>query len=84
MGEQRNEHRPRTFKGGTIDFGVGTFDCTVRNLTVQGALLDTVSPFGLPDCQSAWGPDADRLDKSLMHVGLKGSMFGADLQSTHT
>ena len=49
MDEQRNEHRPRTFKGGTIDFGVGTFDCTVRNLTAQGALLDTASPFGLPD-----------------------------------
>src|SRR5436309_16064280 len=29
MVEQRSSQRNRTLKGGTIDFGVGTFDCTV-------------------------------------------------------
>jgi hypothetical protein len=32
-----------------------------------------------PDCYSAWGPHADRHDKSLIHIVLKGSRFGADL-----
>jgi len=49
MIEHRARHRNRTFKAGTIDFGVGTFDCTVRNLTDGGAMLETASPFGIPD-----------------------------------
>ena len=49
MSEQRAKHRNRTYKTGTVDFGVGTFDCTVRNLTDRGAMLEASSPFGLPD-----------------------------------
>lgn len=29
-------------------------------------------------CLSAWGPDADRHDKSLNHTTLEGSCFGYD------
>lgn len=49
MNEQRITPRNRTLKSGAIDFGIGTLDCTVRNLTDQGAMLETASPFGLPD-----------------------------------
>jgi len=47
--DHRANHRNRTYKAGAIDFGLGTFDCTVRNLTDKGASLETASPFGLPD-----------------------------------
>ena len=49
MKDHRASHRNRTYQSGSIDFGVGTFDCTVRNLTDKGAMLETASPFGLPD-----------------------------------
>ena len=49
MVDRRTSHRNRTYKAGTIDFGIGSFDCTVRNLSDKGASLETASPFGLPD-----------------------------------
>jgi hypothetical protein len=36
------------------------------------------------DCYSAWGPDADRHDKSLIHMTLEGSCFGANLHTRTT
>jgi hypothetical protein len=48
-----NEHRvaPRhkVVKAGTIEFGGGGIDCTVRNLSASGAALDVVSPVGIPE-----------------------------------
>ena len=49
MEDHRASRRNRTYKAGVIDFGFGSFDCTVRNLTDKGASLETASPFGLPD-----------------------------------
>jgi hypothetical protein len=53
MGEQeerRKLHRARTLKGGRIVFnrGFGAAECTVRNLTDFGALLEIGEVFGLP------------------------------------
>ena len=36
-------------KAGTIEFGGGVIDCTVRNLSDSGAALDVVSPVGIPE-----------------------------------
>jgi hypothetical protein len=36
-------------KAGTISFGGGAIDCTVRNLSNTGAALDVISPVGIPD-----------------------------------
>jgi hypothetical protein len=55
MTEPQTEHRqtPRrsTLKGGRIVFNSGrsTFDCTVRNLSRQGAKLQVGSSLGIPD-----------------------------------
>lgn len=49
MEDHRASHRNRTYKAGSIDFGLGLLDCTVRNLTDKGASLETASPFGFPD-----------------------------------
>ena len=49
MVEKRVTHRNRVFKTGTIEFGDGAIDCTVRNLSNTGAALDVNSPAGIPD-----------------------------------
>lgn len=36
-------------KGGTIEFGGGAIDCTVRNFSDTGAALDVTSPVGIPE-----------------------------------
>jgi len=48
MNEHRIAARRRVLKGGKIEFGGGTIDCTVRNLSDTGAALDVPSPVGIP------------------------------------
>jgi hypothetical protein len=49
MDERRTKQRHRVLKAGTIEFGGGAIDCTVRNLSDFGAALDVTSPIGIPD-----------------------------------
>jgi hypothetical protein len=50
MDENRRSQRQRTFKGGSIIFGLATaVDCTVRNMSASGACLEIRSPVGIPD-----------------------------------
>jgi hypothetical protein len=49
MSEKRAAVRYRVLKRGTIAFGGGGFDCTVRNLSTGGARLDVADPTALPD-----------------------------------
>ena len=42
------EHR-LLLKAGTIEFGGGAMDCTVRNLSETGAALEVTSPLFIPD-----------------------------------
>ena len=46
--ENRADHRRRVLRGGTIEFDGGAIDCTVRNLSSTGAMLDVESPVGIP------------------------------------
>jgi hypothetical protein len=48
MVEKRAVHRSRVLKSGTISFGGGSIDCTVRNLSPSGASLQVASPVGVP------------------------------------
>jgi hypothetical protein len=48
MTENRTAPRRKVFKRGSITFSGAAFDCTVRNLSSQGAGLDVASPLGLP------------------------------------
>jgi len=48
MNEHRIASRHRVLKSGTIEFGGGAIDCTVRNLSKTGAALDVTSPVGIP------------------------------------
>jgi len=48
--EKRGSPRLRTFKGGSIIFGVAAaIDCTIRNMSGVGAALEVDSPVGIPD-----------------------------------
>ncbi|MBH5370336.1 PilZ domain-containing protein [Bradyrhizobium glycinis] len=49
MDERRDKARHRVLKAGTIEFGGGAIDCTVRNLSDTGAALGVTSPVGIPD-----------------------------------
>lgn len=49
MYNKRALSRHRVLKGGTIEFGGGGIDCTVRNMSPTGAALDVLSPVGIPD-----------------------------------
>lgn len=50
MEEQRKAARMRTFKGGSIIFGIAAgIDCIIRNLSDTGAAIDVKSPIGIPD-----------------------------------
>lgn len=46
--ENRIATRHRVLKGGSIQFGGGSIDCTVRNISDTGAALDVTSPLGIP------------------------------------
>lgn len=46
--EHRTTTRHRVLKGGRIQFGGGSIDCAVRNLSETGAALDVTSPLGIP------------------------------------
>ena len=48
MSEHRIAPRKRILKAGTIEFGGGAIDCTVRNLSETGAALSVESPVGIP------------------------------------
>ena len=47
--ERRDKTRHRVLKAGTIEFGGGAIDCTVRNFSGTGAALDVTSPVGIPE-----------------------------------
>jgi hypothetical protein len=47
--EHRIAPRRRVLKAGSISFGGGAFDCTVRNISDTGAALEVVTPLFIPD-----------------------------------
>jgi PilZ domain len=49
MEGNRIAQRRRVLKAGSIEFGGGAIDCTVRNLSETGAALEVVSPLYIPD-----------------------------------
>ena len=53
MSDHRSSPRLRTYKGGSIMFGVAAaINCIVRNMSDTGAALEVDSPVGIPDAFS--------------------------------
>ena len=71
MIEKRTAPRHRVLKRGTLAFGGGGVDCSVRNHSDSGARVDIASPIGVPQnfllvieadqfirrCRSVWNND---------------------------
>jgi hypothetical protein len=49
MDEHRIAPRRRVLKAGSIAFGGGAIDCTVKNISDTGAALEVVTPLFIPD-----------------------------------
>lgn len=49
MEGNRTAPRRRVLKAGSIEFGGGAIDCTVRNISETGAALEIVTPLYIPD-----------------------------------
>jgi hypothetical protein len=49
MEETRRAPRHRVLKAGTIEFGGGAIDCTIRNLSDTGAAIEVSNQIGIPD-----------------------------------
>jgi hypothetical protein len=50
MSENRRSARLRTYKGGSIIFGVAAaIDCMIRNMSETGAALEVDNPVGVPN-----------------------------------
>ena len=75
MSDNRDRPRQRILKGGRIDFGVGTIDCVVRNLSETGAALEVESPVGIPDMFELV-IIADRSRRRARVVWRKGKRLG--------
>lgn len=47
--ERRAATRHRVLKAGTIQFGDGSINCMVQNLSSTGAMLNVTSSVGIPE-----------------------------------
>ncbi len=46
--ERRGDQRRRVLKKGSIEFSSSAIDCSIRNLSDQGAMLEVESQVGIP------------------------------------
>jgi hypothetical protein len=62
-------------KAGTITFGGGAIDCTVRNVSGTGAALEVASPLGIPETFALVIP-SDGLHLGYRVIWRKGQRIG--------
>ena len=75
MNEHRIAPRKRVLKAGTIQFGGGAIDCTVRNLSETGAALSVESPVGIPSVFNLI-VDSDHVNRACRVVWRKENRIG--------
>ena len=75
MNEHRIAPRRRMFKAGTIEFGGGGMDCTVKNLSDTGAALEILSPLYVPDRFTLFVP-SDQFKRRCRVVWRKERRIG--------
>ena len=75
MDEHRVAPRHRKLKAGTIEFGGGGIDCTVRNMSETGAQLEVVTPLFIPDRFTLFVP-SDNFKKPCHIVWRKEKRIG--------
>ena len=75
MNEHRIAPRRRMLKAGTIEFGGGGIDCTVRNISETGAALEVVTPLFIPDRFTLFVP-SDQLKRACHIVWRREKRIG--------
>ena len=75
MDEHRAAQRHRVFKAGSIQFGGSTIDCTVRNRSATGAMLEVASQTIVP-YQFTLVLSADRSQRRCHVVWRKDKRIG--------
>ena len=77
MTDKRRTIRHRVFKGGKITLPTGTVDCTVRNISSSGALLELSAPALVPnDFNLIIKPERQFLSchvvrRNTLHLGVR-------------
>ncbi|MFT4277790.1 MAG: PilZ domain-containing protein [Rhodopseudomonas sp.] len=79
MDEQRKMPRRRVLKAATIEFGGGTIDCKVRNISEAGAALDVVSPLSIPECFTLYVP-TDQIKRRSRVIWRKEQRIGVSFE----
>ena len=75
MDEHPRAPRRRMFKAGTIEFGGGGIDCTVRNISETGAALEVNTPLFIPDRFTLFVP-TEQLKRRCRVVWRKEKRIG--------
>jgi hypothetical protein len=75
MDRNRVAARRRTLKAGTIGFGGGGIDCSVRNISETGAALEVVSPLFIPHRFTLFVP-SDQFKRQCHIVWRKEKRIG--------
>jgi hypothetical protein len=73
--ESRIVPRRRVLKAGSISFGGGAIDCTVRNVSDAGATLEALTPRFIPD-QFKLIIQSDGLNPALSYRLAEGTAHG--------
>jgi hypothetical protein len=79
MTPPRTAQRRRVLKAGSIQFGGGAIDCTVRNLSPSGAALEVVTPLFIPE-RFTLAVQADELKRPCRIVWRKQRRIGVSFE----
>jgi hypothetical protein len=79
MSSPRTAPRRRVLKAGSIQFGGGSIDCTVRNVSETGAALEVVTPLFIPD-RFTLAVQVDQLKRPCRIVWRKQRRIGVTFE----
>jgi hypothetical protein len=79
MSSPRTAQRRRVLKAGSIQFGGGSIDCTVRNVSETGAALEVVTPLFIPD-RFTLAVQVDQLKRPCRIVWRKQRRIGVTFE----
>jgi hypothetical protein len=71
--------RRRVLKAGSIQFGGGAIDCTIRNVSETGAALEVVTPLFIPD-RFTLAVQTDQLKRPCRIVWRKERRIGVTFE----
>ncbi|MGT2440849.1 PilZ domain-containing protein [Bradyrhizobium betae] len=77
--ERRGDQRHRVLKKGSIEFGGSAIDCSIRNISDAGAMLEVESPLGIPREFTLVVP-ADTMRRNCRVAWIKEKRLGVEFK----